>query len=72
MIKQKNDFIQLKEFMSKIYHPYVVQEKMDEIGDQGNNTSGLEIDQKEIGYGEACCSPQYSRASFVGCSLAVF
>ena len=71
VMKQNNDFISLKEFMSKIYHPYVVQQKIDELGDH-QNTSTVSENVKEIGYGEACCSPLYSRASWVGCTLAIF
>jgi hypothetical protein len=31
MIKQKGEYEKLKTFMTKLYHPYVVQEKIDEI-----------------------------------------
>ena len=32
MIKQSGEYEKLKKLMSNIYHPYVVQEKIDEIG----------------------------------------
>lgn len=48
-----------------------MQEKIDEIGAQ-NDTSALSDDTNDVGYVQACCSPQYSRATFVGCSLAIF
>lgn len=32
MIKQRGEYEKLKQFMSNIYHPYVVQEKIDEVG----------------------------------------
>jgi hypothetical protein len=71
MIKQKGEYEKLKNFMSNMYHPYVVQEKIDEIGAQ-NDTSQLSNEDNDVGYKQACCSPQYSRATFVGCSLAIF
>jgi hypothetical protein len=71
VLKQNNDYVTLKEFMSKIYHPMVVQKKIDELGDQHNSSTVTE-DIKEVGYNEACCSPTYSKASFVGCTLAIF
>jgi len=58
--------------MSKIYHPMVVQEKIDELGVNDTSLMGGDDDIKEVGYGEAMCSPQYSRSAFVGCSLAIF
>ena len=71
-MKQNNDYVSLREFMSKIYHPLVVQKKIDELGNNQHDTSAVSEDIKDIGYGEACCSPQYSRASWVGCTLAIF
>lgn len=72
VMKQNNDYVSLREFMSKIYHPLVVQKKIDELGNNQHDTSAVSEDIKDIGYGEACCSPQYSRASWVGCTLAIF
>ena len=70
MIHQSHDHVKLKEFMSKIYHPMAVQDKIDELSI--NDTSAQGDDVNEVGYGEACCSPLYSRSTFVGCSLAIF
>ena len=70
MIKQSGEYEKLKNFMSKIYHPYVVQEKIDEIGAQ-HDSSDVE-DNTDVSYGQVFCSPQYSKATFVGCSLAIF
>jgi hypothetical protein len=52
----------------------VVDQKVEELGSQATNTSAISdpADNMEVGYGEACCSPQYSKASFVGCALAIF
>jgi len=55
--------------MSKIYHPYQVQERLDEL-----NKGDDEEDDGQAGnvsYGAVCCDPQYSKATFVGCTLAV-
>mmetsp|Transcript_102 Transcript_102/g.198 ORF Transcript_102/g.198 Transcript_102/m.198 type:complete len:265 (-) Transcript_102:19-813(-) len=62
--------------MSKIYSPFVVQERIDEIQVANNfDTSGLAEEnenENDTGYGSVCCSPQYSKATFVGCTLAIF
>jgi hypothetical protein len=42
--------------MSKIYYPYVVQEKIDEIGIQ-SEVSQISDDTNDIGYGQVCCNP---------------
>lgn len=54
MIKQSGEYEKLKKLMSNIYHPYVVQEKIDEIGAQ--NDTSVE-DNGDVSYGEACCGP---------------
>ena len=56
MIKQSGEYEKLKKLMSNIYHPYVVQEKIDEIGAQ-NETSVEGEGDGDVGYGQACCSP---------------
>lgn len=48
IIKQSGEYEQLKVFMSKIYHPYVVQEKIDELNAQ--NDTSVE-DTNDVSYG---------------------
>ena len=69
VLKQKQETVKLRELMSKIYHPYIVQERLDELnkGDEEEVDSAAE----DIGYGAVCCDPRYSKATFVGCTLAV-
>lgn len=71
VLKQNGEYVKLNEFMSKIYHATVVQEKIDEIQAGGVDTTHAE-DIGNIGYGAVCCNPTYSRATFVGCSLSIF
>lgn len=60
--------------MSKIYHPYVVQERIAELEgeEQLDGVSANNADEDNISYGKVCCDPRYSRATFVGCSVAIF
>ena len=57
--------------MMKIYHPHVVQERIDEIAGGGVDISHTD-EVANIGYGAVCCGPKYSRATFVGCSMSIF
>jgi len=54
--------------MSKIYHPALVQERIDEV--QGNSDENEE-NTNDVSYGKVCCSGQYKNATYVGCTLAV-
>lgn len=61
--------------MSKIYHPYVVQERIAELEGEEQGDSAIlanNDDEDNISYGKVCCDPRYSRATFVGCSVAIF
>ena len=71
VLKQNGEIAKLNEFMKKIYHPHVVQERIDEIAGGGVDISHTD-EVANIGYGAVCCGPQYSRATFVGCSLSIF
>jgi len=68
-LKQKGKIHDLNVFMGHIYHPTQVQKRIDELADTGNDTSR---NDQQVSYGQVFCNPQYSRATFVGCSLAVF
>ena len=58
--------------MSKLYDPSVIDERIQDIKVKGSNVSGLDIeDEVEATYGAMCCDPQYSKATFLGISLAV-
>ena len=73
-LKLKGDNVRLNELMSKIYHPYVVQERIAELEgeEQLDGVSANNADEDNISYGKVCCDPRYSRATFVGCSIAIF
>ena len=67
IIKAKGEFELLHRVMANIYDPYVVQEKIDEIGGGHDDE-----DKPAVGYGAAMCNPMYRKASFVGIMLAMF
>ena len=73
MLKQNGRHEKLREFMCKIYNPYVVQERIDEIA-VGNldNTELGGMKDYDIGYSAVCCSPSYTKSTFVGCALSIF
>lgn len=61
--------------MHKLYHPYAVQEKIDEIQGAGieDNSNVQDPDDDDANtYRGICCNPLYSRATFVGCMLSIF
>lgn len=60
--------------MSKIYHPYVVQERIAELegADQQNVVDATGEEEENISYGKVCCDPRYSFATFVGIGVAIF
>jgi len=66
MLKQKNQTEDLNKLMNNIYKTEeIAQERIDiitvSVGENG-----------EISYGEVCCDRKYSKATFVGITLAVF
>lgn len=66
MLKQKNKTEDLNKLMNNIYKTEeIAQERIDiivvAVGEDG-----------EISYGEVCCDPKYSKATFVGITLAIF
>jgi len=68
VMKQRGELEKLREVMGKIYVPAAVQSRIDEIGGDENETGGV----KQITYGDIFTNPKYKRATFVGCSLAMF
>jgi hypothetical protein len=56
--------------MNRIYNPLVAQERIDSIQVDGQDNDVFE--DNNLGYGTVCCSPLYSKATFVGCALAIF
>lgn len=71
MMKEKGEDGKLREFMSKLYEPYAVQDAIDEVKVDSKDADGDgQVDG--VSYSAICCSPQYSKATFVGCMISMF
>ena len=71
ILKMRGDYQRLNEFMGKLYQPYIVQQKIDEIAAGGLDTTDADM-AHNVSYKEVFTGPLYRRATFVGCTLAVF
>lgn len=68
VLKQKGEYAKLNTLMGRIYKPYAVQSKIDEL--QGGESDD---DQNyNISYGEVFCSPYFRRSTYIGIALAAF
>ena len=71
ILKMRGDYQRLNEFMGKLYQPYIVQSKIDEINAGGLDTTDADMTQN-LSYKEVFTGPLYRKATFIGCSLAIF
>mmetsp|Transcript_4745 Transcript_4745/g.8115 ORF Transcript_4745/g.8115 Transcript_4745/m.8115 type:complete len:357 (-) Transcript_4745:224-1294(-) len=81
-LKEKGDFKNLSLFMKKLYKPAEVQKRIDLISVEEKRKDTLrshhmmmaEDSSKEqkMTYGRVCCSLEYRKATFVGCTLSMF
>jgi hypothetical protein len=70
VLKGRGDHDRLHTFMSKIYKPEVVQDKINELA--GGAIEENDFETSSVSYGDVFCSPYYRKATFVGMCLAVF
>lgn len=73
VLKERQQYEKLRLFLAKIYHPYAVQEKIDEIQEDGAGNGGMLDNQEEEdkGYSTVFCSPKFKKATWLGCALSI-
>ena len=71
VMMQRGDVDKVRQFFSKLYDPAVIDERIQDLNQKGNSSS-LEIEDKaDATYKAMCFDSQYSKATFLGISLAV-
>jgi MFS family permease len=66
MMKENGETAKLRDFMGKLYEPYAVEKAIDEIVIEAKGA------EDGVSYSATLCSPQYSKATFVGCFVSMF
>ena len=68
----KGDTQKMREILSKIYKPNVVQNKIDEIQGGSPDDELRNPDQEDVAsYSDVCCHPRMRRATYIGLFMAI-
>lgn len=67
----KDNEEKLKEFMNKIYIGNVATDRINEIL-KGKDDGEEQNETQAVSYKGICCNSNYSKSTFVGCTLAIF